>query len=370
MQTTVEAAAQAVQHFEETALAFAAREGLFAPDIRVIAACSGGADSMALLLFLLRQKTRLGIRLEVCHVNHGLRGESANRDEAFVAEFCRTHGLCLHRFSPKAPLPQNAGEDWARKLRYGFFASLLQQPHTVIATAHTLTDQAETLLFRAARGTGIHGLAGIPAKRPGFCRPLLCLSRGETEAYCRALGQAWVTDETNLTDAYARNRLRRHVLPVLKGVNPKAEQALGRLAQQSRRVDAYLARRAQGLLQSAEAENNAWQLAVLQKADPVELEWALHTLAAHQRDPDQKTVQRLWQLVQQGSGSVQLTEKAVFTAKNGCLRLQVSAPPPAPPLPPQPLLPGEYSLPGGYALRIQVIPVENLKNTANIHKKD
>ena len=91
--------------------------------------------------------------------------------------------------------------------------------------------RAETLLFRAARGTGIHGLAGIPAKRPGFCRPLLCLSRGETEAYCRALGQAWATDETNLTDAYARNRLRRHVLPVLKGVNPKAEQALGRLAQ-------------------------------------------------------------------------------------------------------------------------------------------
>lgn len=101
MQTTVEAAAQAVQHFEETALAFAAREGLFAPDIRVIAACSGGADSMALLLFLLRQKARLGIRLEVCHVNHGLRGESANRDEAFVAEFCRAHGLCLHRFSPR-----------------------------------------------------------------------------------------------------------------------------------------------------------------------------------------------------------------------------------------------------------------------------
>ena len=148
------------------------------------------------------------------------------------------------------------------------------------------------------------------------------------------------------------------------------EQALGRLAQQSRRVDAYLVRRAQSLLQSAEAENNAWQLAVLQKADPVELEWALHTLAAHQRDPDQKTVQRLWQLVQQGSGSVQLTEKAVFTAKNGCLRLQVSAPPPAPPLPSQPLLPGEYSLPGGYELCIQVIPVENLKNTANIHKKD
>ena len=189
MQTTVEAAAQAVQHFEETALAFAAREGLFAPDIRVIAACSGGADSMALLLFLLRQKNRLGIRLEVCHVNHGLRGESANRDEAFVAEFCRTHGLCLHRFSPKAPPPQNAGEDWARKLRYGFFASLLQQPHTVIATAHTLTDQAETLLFRAARGTGIHGLAGIPAKRPGFCRPLLCLSGGKPKPIAALWGR-------------------------------------------------------------------------------------------------------------------------------------------------------------------------------------
>lgn len=372
METTAEQ--NTVEQFEQTALAFARRQGLFAPDTRVIAACSGGADSMALLLFLLRTKDALGIQLEVCHVNHGLRGETANRDEAFVAAFCRSKGLGLHRFSPKTPPPQNAGEEWARKLRYGFFETLLAKSDApaVIATAHTLTDQAETLLLRAARGTGLHGLAGIPAKRPGYCRPLLCLTRADTEAYCRAQQQAWMTDETNLTDAYARNRVRRYALPVLRQINPRAEQALGRLAEQSRKADAYLLRRAQSLLQSAALpeKSDQWSLPVLAGADPVERERALHLLIEPLRDPEQKYIDLLMQLTERGSGAVQITEKAVFAARKGALCLEKTAAQAEPFLRPQPLQPGYYELPGGYRLEIQLICLENAKKTANIHKKD
>ena len=371
MRTIVESTEITVQHFEKTALAFAGRQQLFAPGTRVIAACSGGADSMALLLFLLRQKQTLGIeKLEVCHVNHGLRGETADRDEAFVKSFCQQEGLTLHAFRPAQKPPAHAGEDWARKLRYGFFARLLEEGQTVIATAHTLTDQAETLLFRAARGTGVHGLGGIPPKRPGFCRPLLCLVRADTENYCRALGQAWVTDETNLTDTYARNRLRRYALPVLRGVNPKADEALGRLAQQSRAIDAYLSRRADALLQSAQKEPDAWALAALQAADPVEREWALHTLVSRFRDPEQKYMALLSALVQKGSGSVQITNDVCFSARRGILYLKYAARECEQPAPPQPLREGLYELPGGYRLRIQLLTPEKIKNTANIHKKD
>ncbi len=371
MQTTDEQ--KLIEKFEHTALAFASGQGLFAPNTRVIAACSGGADSMALLLFLLRTRQKLGIQLEVCHVNHGLRGAAADRDEAFVADFCRQNGLVLHRFAPPAPPPENAGEGWARQLRYGFFESLLAKaPAAVIATAHTLTDQAETLLLRAARGTGLHGLAGIPASRPGYCRPFLCLTRADTEGYCRACGQPWVTDETNLTDDYARNRVRHHALPVLRQINPKAEQALGRLAQQSRRLDAYLARRAESLLQSAAMppQKDCWQLPVLQKADPVELERAMHMLAARFRDPEQKYIELLAQLVRRGSGAVQLTDKALFRAQGGRLYMQTGGEAPLQTAAPQPLRPGIYELPGGYRLKIQLESPENLKKTANIHKKD
>lgn len=104
-----------------------------------------------------------------------------------------------------------------------------------VATAHTGSDQAETLLFRLARGTGLHGAAGIRPSRPGYLRPLLCLTRADTEAVCRACGERWVTDETNDADDYARNRLRHGALPALCGVNSAAERNLARFCEKAAR---------------------------------------------------------------------------------------------------------------------------------------
>ena len=189
--------------------------------LRLAAAVSGGADSMALLLLLRALQPEFGYTLSACHVNHGLCGAAADRDEAFVRQACGALGVSLRVFhaaeladTVDAP-PPHAGEDWARRLRYACFERLCEEGIDAVATAHTANDQAETLLLRLARGTGLHGAAGIRPRRGCYLRPLLCLNRADTEAVCRAAGQTWVTDETNETDAYARNRLRRAALPAL-----------------------------------------------------------------------------------------------------------------------------------------------------------
>ena len=181
-----------VNTMEQTLLAYCRRQGLFRLGDRVIVACSGGADSMALLCFLLRCKAELGITVMAAHVDHGIRGEAAHADARFVAEFCRTHHVPFFLYDAAASgvqIPPNPSENWARSLRYTWFDALAAQQHACIATAHTLSDQAETVLFRMARGTGLHGMAGIPAVRgvpPSIFMP-------DKERYHGILRRPWAT---------------------------------------------------------------------------------------------------------------------------------------------------------------------------------
>ena len=317
---------------------FARQEQLFAAvepgrALHLCAAVSGGADSMALLRVLLELREAFGYTLSACHVNHGLRGETADRDEAFVRAECARLGVPLIVFRPAdvgMAVPPHAGEDWARRLRYACFAQLLAGGIDCIATAHTATDQAETLLFRLARGTGLHGAGGIRPRRPGYCRPLLGLTRVEIEALCAAFGQGWVTDETNESDAYARNRLRHGAVPALRSVNAAAEENLAHFCEKAARADAYFARQAEQLLSIARLDaaqtarkapeaKTAWRLEPLQGADPLILEAALHSLVAPVRDAEEKYIRLLAELVEQGSGAVQLTDTVRFCAGSGML---------------------------------------------------
>ena len=242
------------------------------------------------------------------------RGETADRDEAFVRAECARLGVPLTVFRPAdvgMTVPPYAGEDWARRLRYGCFAQLLAGGIDCIATAHTATDQAETLLFRLARGTGLHGAGGIRPRRPGYCRPLLGLTRAETEALCAAFEQGWVTDETNESDAYARNRLRHGAVPALRSINDAAEENLARFCEKAARADAYFARQAEQLLSIARLDaaqtarkapeaKAAWRLEPLQDTDPIILEAALHSLVAPVRDAEEKYIRLLAELVEPG----------------------------------------------------------------------
>ncbi len=372
---------------------FAQENELFDPGQKLCAAVSGGADSMALLRILLELQPEFGYQLTACHVNHGLRGASADRDEAFVRGECGRLGVPLRVFHPADvgfAVPPRAGEDWARKLRCACFDALHAEGITTVAAAHTATDQAETLLFRLARGTGLHGAAGIRPKREGFCHPLLCLTRGETERFCTGCGQRWVEDETNDSDAYARNRLRHGALPALRSTNAAAEENLARFCEKAARADAYFAQKAEVLLEDAEAllpqrlpagavyamqkEEPVWALEPLQEADPLLLEAALHRLVSPVRDAEEKYIRLLEALVRRGSGAVQLTGEIRFRAGEGTFWREKT--PDACPENTgfyEPFFPtdgAEYPLPGGQKLKIRVVPAPFEEKIQGVHKKD
>ncbi len=204
---------------------------------RLAAAVSGGADSVALLWLLLELRTELGIVLSVAHVNHKLRGEESDEDERFVAQLARRHGLELHacnapigdrnvaEIGSGARFGVSGIEAAARELRYGFFRQLARDGRvSKIATAHTLDDQAETVLLRIFRGTGIRGLAGIHPRiafeEQGrafgeLVRPLLSFRRAALQEFLRERGQSWREDSSNRDAAFLRNRVRHRLLPLI-----------------------------------------------------------------------------------------------------------------------------------------------------------
>ena len=376
--------------------AFCLQEGLLCPGqpLQLAAAVSGGADSMALLHILLALQPEFGYVLSACHVNHGLRGETADRDEAFVRAECTRLGVPLRVFHAEkfaaelgAP-PPHAGEDWARRLRYTCFEALRKEGIERVATAHTANDQAETLLLRLARGTGLHGAAGIRPKRGCYLRPLLGLTRQETEAFCREAGQPWVIDETNATAAYARNRVRQAALPALQSTNTAAVANLARFCEKAAQADAYFARQAEQLLalarldaaQAAAKKSGAcavWRLEPLAAADELILETAMHTLTAPVRDAEEKYVQLLCGLVRRGSGAVQITGSVRFCAGQGLLwqEQQCAALPERAAAVPQsrPFVPekqAEYLLPGGWKVTAAIFPADFEEKIQVVHKKD
>jgi len=210
-------------------------------DTTVLCALSGGADSVC-LLSLLRQCSQ--IRLAAAHVNHGIRGEEADRDEAFCRTLCEQNGIPFYSAKYDVPALALASghslEEEARNVRYAYLASVCKSlgDHTVIATAHHANDNAETVLFHLIRGTGLAGAAGIPAKRDlsgiTLIRPMLGISRAEILEYLHTEGIEYILDSTNQDDSYARNYLRLHIIPALTKVNPRAAEHIAESAQHMR----------------------------------------------------------------------------------------------------------------------------------------
>ena len=201
---------------------------------RVCAALSGGADSVALTHFLWKNREQLGITLTACHLNHCLREEESFRDQRFVEDFCRERSIPLTlRTVDIAALARKNGlsvEECGREERYRLFEELCAGEHSLVATAHTQSDNVETVVFHLCRGTGLKGLTGIPPKRGKIIRPLILATREEVEGYCQREGLPYVTDSSNLQDVYSRNRVRHRVLPELEAVHPGAKEAIARLS--------------------------------------------------------------------------------------------------------------------------------------------
>ena len=207
-------------------LATVRRYDMIQPGDRVVCALSGGADSVALLFGLYLLKEKLHIQLEAAHFNHQLRGSESDRDEAFAREFCQRYDIPIHVGKGQV-LPGKKGlEAAAREARYAFFDTLSGK----IATAHTADDNAETVLMRLVRGTGLKGLGGIHPVRGRIIRPMLLVTRDQVEAFLTEYCLPHVEDSSNAADFFLRNRIRRTILPALREENPKISRTLSAMA--------------------------------------------------------------------------------------------------------------------------------------------
>ena len=279
----------------------------------VLAAVSGGADSLCMLLILMELSKELEIRLCAVHVEHGIRGEDSRRDARFVEELCGQRRIPCKIFHCQAREYARAHkmtvEEGARTLRYGFFAQAAEEFEAdKIAVAHNQNDCAETVLFHLARGTGLKGLCGIPPVRGNIIRPLLCVERKEIEGFLTEKKQPFCQDKTNRSTEYTRNKIRHQILPVLAEINSQAVAHMNQAALQAAEAegliqelaeeitDRYIYRDTQGICISGKL---CKERPVLQKAL---LHRALAEAAGSSRDISGLHVQNLRELFEKQTG--------------------------------------------------------------------
>lgn len=320
-------------------------QGMIAAGDLVAAGVSGGADSVCLLHILWRLRQERPFQLAVVHVNHGLR-EEAGEDAAFVRELCENWEIPLFLrkvdVSGYAAYHKVSAEEAGRLLRYQAFEETLAQMERVgmelrmqaafaeaaqhsrqrIAVAHNAQDRAETMLFHLFRGTGLKGLASIQPVREMVIRPLLQLSREDIEAYLTAQGLSWREDATNGEDAYARNRIRHHILPFAEQeICSGAAAHMGELADLLAETEDYLSRETKRLYEScvdelwnAAAEQNGkrmLRLDRLKRLDPLMqkrvLLYALEQVIPYRKDISARHIEGLLALIKKGgSGCLSL----------------------------------------------------------------
>lgn len=239
----------------------------------IVAAVSGGCDSSVLLHILWRLSTEMDFKILCAHVNHNLRGSESDRDEKFVRSLCEKYGIECRVLSADVAAFANehrlSTEEAGRKLRYEFFEHCASElgENAKIATAHSLSDCAETYIFNSARGAALSGICGIPPVRGKIIRPLIEFSREQIEAYANEHGVDFVTDSTNLTDEYTRNKIRHGVIPVMKEINPSFEKAFLRLSKNLSETRDFVDSEAEKLLSAAKTESG-FDTSVLKNSHP------------------------------------------------------------------------------------------------------
>lgn len=215
---------------------FLREHDLTGEDTRIVAAVSGGADSVALLfgLFLLRDE--MDFELSAAHFNHHLRGEESDRDERFVRDFCDRYGIPLAVGGGEITPGPKGLEAAAREARYAFLKTL----PGVIMTAHTANDNAETILMHLIRGTGLKGLGGINPINGRILRPMLNVTRDEVDAFLTEYCVRHIEDSSNGTDQFLRNRIRRNVTPLLVKENPSFALNVSAMAARLRQDEDFI----------------------------------------------------------------------------------------------------------------------------------
>lgn len=232
---------------------------------RVIVGVSGGADSVCLLFALLELQKKIPFEIVVVHVNHGLRGQDADQDEAYVKQLCKEYGLPFVSYFENVELlakkRKQSTEEAGREVRRDAFIKTMEQfQGTKIALAHHKNDNVETFFLNLARGTGLKGLRGIRPVSGQFIRPLLCVTREEIEVYLNEKQIAYQTDKTNQSDAYTRNRIRNQIIPYLENqVNSRAVLHIHETIEQLAKIQEYMEKQVDAVFEdTVDILENRW----------------------------------------------------------------------------------------------------------------
>ena len=294
----------------------------------VIVALSGGADSVALLDTLNSIKEKYNLTLYAVHVNHGLRGEESQRDENFCKSLCEKYGVKLfvrhENVSELAKKYKISEELCGRNVRYSAFEELSEQLSAKVATAHTASDNAETLLFNITRGASLGGVCAIPPVRGYIIRPLIECTRVQIEEYCSEKNLDFVTDSTNLTDDYTRNKIRHNVIPALKEINPAFENSALRLSENAREISDYLSVMTDKAISESKC-NYGYDCKTLLSNHNAIIKNAVAVLCKRCADfsAEQRHIELIIDIMRNG-GAVNLTEKYSAVSKQGLLRFVFS----------------------------------------------
>jgi len=346
----------------------------------VVIGVSGGADSTALALLLAPMRRWYSQQLHIAYFDHQLRSRVeveedivyvGNLAERLAIPFC-SGADDVRAYSKRLVI---SVEDAARRLRYRFLADeAASLGASVIVVGHTASDQAETVLHRIIRGTGLDGLSGMlprapwpfPGSGPELARPLLCLAREETEFYCREFELTPRDDSSNLILDATRNRIRHRVMPILKEINPRVEQSLTQLARNTERDVAYLDRLAEALWQSLGRRSNGdivFGINELYDLDPAlmarVLQKAFRELALPGTQLDGIHIEKIDSLIHNSSKKtwrISLPGGVRLVAGRRNVRLMVGEPQPALPIPVTSLIVPGLTQVGGWSIRLDQEP--------------
>lgn len=345
------------------------RYKMLKPNQSVVVGLSGGADSIMLCHFL---KTVLQYNVIACHINHNLRGDESDRDMAFVREFCDRHSIKCYIYnedvSTYAKQHRLSLELAGREIRYRIFTELASRYNAKIATAHTLSDSVETVLFNLARGSGIDGICGIQPVRGEIIRPLIFCKREDVERYCADNNLNYVTDSSNLTDIYTRNKIRLNAVPILKQVNQRAEDNIEKTIKTLLEVSDYLDLQAEDLLKRCSLYDGlSLDTTLLKEHHPA---LVTHTIKLFLLRGgiavSYELINTVVRMLNEGNQKINVSHNVFVGVSEDLLTIQTTSP--NIPYYETPCLIGEYQTKTGQRYRVEKLLTNNFQNYQKINK--
>ncbi len=337
---------------------------------KVIVALSGGADSMALLSFLREISGEYSLTIFAAHINHCLRGEESDRDEEFVRRYCKESDipLFIHRadISSAAEETGESIEQAGRRIRYAFLSKKAEELGALVATAHTLSDSLETMLFNLTRGTALKGLCGIPPKRGNIIRPLIYCTRDEIEEYCRDRGIPYIVDSTNADTAYKRNFIRQKIVPQLLHLNPSLYNSVTRTQKILRQDEEYLNSKAQRALSRARQDEGYSLEKLISLPAAIRSRAIIMAVETHTgRQCEAVHLKAIENQLKKGRGKVSLGDNFALVTQG---ILTFTGPPAVTPLF-APLEIGTVDIDGKIVAKTALVSIENFKKSKKFNKK-